>query len=241
MALERVNIANCPDRLQVALHRDRYDFVLAQLSAGQRVLEVGTGDGIFSKELLARCASYVGVEYDHATCVAARHNTEGKANIIEADARCLPFNKGEFSFVICLEVLEHLGDYQAGVKSIHHCLEPNGAAIFSVPYRRRGGSSKTNPYHLYEPGENELVSLLKQLFVDVRVYYQYFEETSWLTMARKLHLRRLLGLDRIYFDLTTGQPHATARLRIGQWPQGMKISLIVVAKAKKQPSLRLTA
>lgn len=233
MSLERVDVDNCEDRLQVVLHRARYDFVLARLLPGQKVLEIGVGVATFTEELLPRCNEYVGVEYDHDTCLMARKKTAGKAKIVQADARNLPFGKDEFSFIVCLEVLEHLGDWRAGVINIHRCLHPEGVTVISVPYRRIGGRSKINEYHLYEPGEQELVSLLKQLFVNVEVYYQYFEETRWMTLARTFHIRRLLGLHHIYAHLSAGQPWATARLRLDRKSKGMKVGLIIVAGGKK--------
>jgi len=234
MALERVDVDNCSDRLQIVLHRARYDFVLARLTAGQRVLEIGTGLGTFTKELFQKCDSYIGVEFDHDTCLEVRRKTEGKAEIIEADARCLPFRDNQFSFIVCLEVLEHLGDWTAGARNIHRCVQPGGMAIISVPYRRIGSKSETNEYHIYEPGEKELVSLFKQLFDRVEVFYQYFEETDFMTLARRLHIRRFLGMVRIYADLSAGLPHATSKLRIGQQSRGMNTSLILVVSGKKQ-------
>ena len=233
MALERVDIDGCEDQLQVVLHRARYDFVLARLKPGQRVLEIGVGAGIFTKELWPRCGSYVGVEFDQAACAAARQKTEGRAEIIQGDARKLPFRENEFAFIICLEVLEHLGDFQAGVENIHRCLHPDGTVIISVPYRQIGGKSETNEHHPYEPGEQELVSLLKKLFSKVEIHYQFFEEKWWMTFARKLHLRRVLGLHRIYADLSAGLPNATSKLRIGQRREGLITNLIVVVRGKK--------
>jgi SAM-dependent methyltransferase len=232
MTLERVDIEGCEDQLQVVLHRARYDFVLARLKPGQRVLEIGVGAGIFTKELWPRCGSYVGVEFDHAACVAARQKTEGRAEIIQGDARNLPFGENEFAFIICLEVLEHLGNFQPGVENIHRCLKPDGTAIISVPYRRTGGKSATNEHHPYEPGEQELVSLLQKLFSKVEVHYQFFEERWWMTLARKLHLRRVLGLHQIYADLSAGLPHATSKLKIGERREGLKLNLIVVLSGK---------
>ncbi len=118
MILERVDLDHCPDLLRAALHRRRYDFVLERLPAGQDVLEIGTGPGAFARQLLPKCGSYTGVEYDPGTCVQAREKNPG-AEIIEADARKLPFEESRFSFILCLEVLEHLGDWQAGVRNIH--------------------------------------------------------------------------------------------------------------------------
>jgi hypothetical protein len=106
-------------------------------------------------------------------------------------------------------------------------------AIVSVPYRRVGGKSKTNEYHVYEPGEEELVSLFQQLFSTVEVRYQYFEETWPMSLARTLHLRRLLGLHRAYADLSAGTPAALEKLHIHPQPRGMKLGLIVAASGRK--------
>ena len=233
MALERVDVDRCEDRLQIVLHRARYDFVLNRLPSGQHVLEIGTGAGTFTRELFPKCASYVGVEFDPDACELARRKTDGKANVVQGDARNLTFEDNRFSFIVCLEVLEHLGDFQAGVRSIHRCLRPDGVAIISVPHRRSGGKSETNEHHPYEPGEGELVSLFKQLFAKVEVQYQFFEETAVMTLARKLHLRRVLGLHRIYADLSAGLPQATARLAIGPRSRGLNTNLLLVAGGKK--------
>ena len=197
------------------------------------MLEIGTGPGTFSRELAPRCGSYLGVEYDQETLLAARERTGGKAEIIQADARCLPFEENRFSFVVCLEVLEHLGDFEAGVKSLRHCLRPEGIAIISVPYRRIGGKSLTNEHHPYEPGEAELVASFQRLFSNVEVYYQFFYEPSWLSLARTFHLRRVLGLVQCYADLTAGLPSATSRLKISRQSHGWNLNLLLAATGKK--------
>ena len=233
MTLERVDVENCQDRLQIVLHCARYDFVLARLKPEQKVLEIGTGAGTFTQALFPKCGSFVGVEYDENACDETRRKTGNRAKIIQADARKLPFADNEFSFIICLEVLEHLGDWRAGVRNIHRCLQSDGMAIVSVPWRRIGGKSETNEHHPYEPGEQELVSVFRQLFRDVEIYYQYFEETALMTIARKIHARRLLGMAGFYADLSAGSPSATARLHIGKRSVGMNLGLILVAAGKK--------
>lgn len=233
MILERLDADQCEDRTQIVLHRARYDFALARLAGQQDVLEIGTGAGVFTRELQPRCGSYIGVEFDPDACELARQKTGGKAEIIQGDARQLPFADNRFSFVVCLEVLEHLGDWRAGVCQIHRCIKPEGTAVISVPYRCIGGTNPGNPYHLYEPGEDELVAEFKQCFGTVEVYYQYFEETSWMSLVRRLHLRRLFGLEKIYAALTAGKPEATSRLKIATRSGGMNINLILVLAGKK--------
>jgi len=230
--VERVDVDNCESRLQVVLHRARYDFVLAHLPPGQSVLEIGTGTGTFAKELSKRCARYAGVEYDPVACQMSRQKSGLQQEIIQGDARSLPFEANQFSFVVCLEVLEHLGDFEAGVKEIHRCINSDGTAIISVPYRKIGRKNTTT-YHPYEPGERELVGTFERLFKKVDVYYQYFEETPRMTLARNLHLRRVFRMDKIYADLANGLPQATEKLHIGARSGGWNMGLLLVVNGKK--------
>jgi ubiquinone/menaquinone biosynthesis C-methylase UbiE len=231
MTLERVDINQCEDQLQIVLHRARYDFVLARLAPAQRVLEIGTGAGTFTKELFAKSGSFTGVEFDEKACLETRRKTDNRAEIIQGDARCLPFKDNQFSFIICLEVLEHLGDFKAGIREIHRCLRSDGIGIISIPYRRIG-KAEANEFHLYEPGAKELVSSFKKLFSKVEVHYQYLEETYLMTLLRTLHLRRLFGAGQIYADLSAGLPSATEKLRIGRQSRGMRTHLILVISGK---------
>lgn len=230
--VERVDVDSCESPLQVVLHRARYDFVLDHLPPAQSVLEIGTGTGTFARELSKRCSRYAGVEYDPVACQMSRKKSGLQQEIIQGDARRLPFEANQFSFIVCLEVLEHLGDFEAGVKEIHRCISPDGTAIISVPYRKTG-KKNTSAYHLYEPGERELTGAFEKLFKKVEVHYQYFEETRWMTLVRNVHLRRLFGMHRIYADLTNGLPQATGKIHIGEQSGGMNISLLLIATGKK--------
>jgi ubiquinone/menaquinone biosynthesis C-methylase UbiE len=232
MSVERLDTENCGDPLQAFLHKQRYDFVLSQLRTDDSVLEIGTGVGALARMLLGHCASYVGIEYDSDSCAEACRRTNN-ANIIQADARTLPFRDDNFSFIICLEVLEHLGDWKAGVRHIHRCLQKNGVAIISVPYRRRGGRSKTNEYHIYEPGERQLVEELNRFFDRVEIEYQFFQESFFMSLARTLRVRRFVGLAKLYSDLSRGEPYTLDRLILSDRPKGLKIGLVIVATGKK--------
>jgi SAM-dependent methyltransferase len=233
-AKERIDTATTTDRLQERLHEQRFEFVLSQLGEVESVLELGTGVGSFSPRLAARCRRYTGVDYDAESVAQVSKRLAGKAEVLQADARSLPFPPRSFSAIVCLEVLEHLGDWQAGVSEIHRCLVPDGMAVLSIPYRVRGGKSDTNPYHLYEPGENELVSLLIQRFKNVTVHYQFFPETLMMGIARRLHLRRVLGLVEPYRALAVGSPDALSRLEIARKAFGLKLHLLAVVRQPKE-------
>ena len=233
-AQERLDTRSSSDRLQVALHQQRYDFVLQNLARLESVLEIGTGEGNLSVLLAPRCARYVGLEFDPNTGLRVSQRLGGAHPIVRGDARKLPFEPRSFSGIVCLEVLEHLGDFRAGISNIQRCLRDDGRAILSVPYRRRGGASATNVYHLYEPGEGELVAALEQCFESVAVRFQYFQETPLMQAARLLHLRKILGLHQRYRSLTLGEPQALSQLKLGSKAGGMKLHLIAVVDRPKQ-------
>src|SRR6266498_4359265 len=163
-AKERLDTRTSTDRLQIALHNQRYEFVLGNLSRLESVLEVGTGDGNLSTLLAKKCGNYIGLEFDAESCRVTKERLGGAYRVIQGDARAMPFEPRTFTGIVCLEVLEHLGDFEAGIQNIHRCLREDGMAIISVPYRRRGGPSVTNIYHLYEPGERELLATLQRYF-----------------------------------------------------------------------------
>jgi SAM-dependent methyltransferase len=229
-AKERIDTAATTDRLQERLHEQRFDFALNQLGEIESVLELGTGVGSFSPRLAARCRRYTGVDYDAESVAQTSKRLMGKGEVLQADARSLPFPPHSFSAIVCLEVLEHLGDWRAGVGEIHRCLVPEGMAVLSVPYRVHGGKSDTNPFHLYEPGEKELVSALAERFKEVIVYYQFFTETVAMGIARRLHLRRALGLVEPYRALSAGSPDALSRLQIARQAAGLKLHLLAVLR-----------
>ena len=228
-AVERLDLERTDDRLQVALHQQRYDFVLARLSPEDSVLEVGTGTGGFSQKVAGTCKKYAGLEYDASACEVTRSRLGGHAAVLQGDAQAMPFPSGSFSAVVCLEVLEHLEHYRKAVGEIHRCLRPEGRAMISVPYRRIGGPNPSNRFHLYEPGEKELVAEFRRYFTRVETFYQYFEEPRWMTLARVLHLRSVVGLASVYRDLALGTPETTARLQVATKPGGLKINLLLVA------------
>src|SRR5262249_52345946 len=114
-AEERLDTRTSSDHLQVALHNQRYEFVLQNLGRLESVLEIGTGDGNLSVLLAPRCGRYVGLEFDPDTCLRASQRLGSAYPVVRGDARALPFEARNFSGIVCLEVLEHLGEFRAGI------------------------------------------------------------------------------------------------------------------------------
>jgi ubiquinone/menaquinone biosynthesis C-methylase UbiE len=228
-AVERLDVDHSGDGLQVLLHNQRYHFALERISRQDAVLEIGTGAGCFSKTLVDYGVTYTGLELDPGACQRTRERLNGRGTVVQGDAQQMPFPDEAFMVLVCLEVLEHLPDYRKAVAEIHRCLKSGGRAIISVPYRKRGGPNPLNPYHLYEPGEAELRKAFERHFEKVDAEYQYFQETAWMTLARKCHARRFLGLAAAYGDLARGLPSAMAKVKIAGQSNGLNLALLLVA------------
>jgi ubiquinone/menaquinone biosynthesis C-methylase UbiE len=233
-AVERLDAETSDNRLQILLHKQRYDFTLQRISKDDTVLEIGTGVGYFSQMLAQHCQAYTGIEIEAEACQEARRRLQGRGQVMQGDAQALPFEDGSYSAVVCLEVLEHLLDFKKAVREIHRCLRPGGQGIISVPYRKYGGKNPLNRFHLYEPGERELIEAFGTYFAKVEASFQYFEETALMTAARIFRLRRILGLASVYRDLTLGEPSALKKLRIGNRGRGMNITLLLVVSERRE-------
>jgi len=134
------------------------DFFASHVQAGSRcrVLEIGCGDGINAFELakLARrkgiSLRYCGVDIAEAPLQRARRlarklDLEGSTEFRQIDAAVLDSLPGEpVDIVILADILEHLEDPEALLKSLKPKLGDHAIALISVPtpnYERVFGSS----------------------------------------------------------------------------------------------------
>ena len=119
------------------------DFKYLRLSQGDRVLDVGCGEGRHCiTAYLAADISVMGVDLNEQDLTIARQRFkpfEDKTNhnksltFQRANALALPFSDHSFDKVICSEVLEHITDYLAVLAEINRVLKPDGLLVVSVP------------------------------------------------------------------------------------------------------------
>lgn len=114
------------------------------MQAGQRVLDLGCGEG---RHVIAACAldgvDAVGVDLSLNDLTTARERMRefrGETAddsalflLLAGDALRLPFADASFDAVICSEVLEHIPDYRSAVMEIARVLKPGGRFCASVP------------------------------------------------------------------------------------------------------------
>ena len=97
---------------------------------GRRVLDVGCSGGYFASLLAERGFEVTGIER------ADGHGGDFPRNVrlVEHDLeQGLPALDGRFGFIICADVLEHLRDPGALLRSLNGVLEPDGRIVASLP------------------------------------------------------------------------------------------------------------
>src|SRR3989338_1757652 len=82
-----------------------------------KVLEVGCGDGRSIFDLLSLTKNIVGIDHDDKAVHDAKNkfSNEPSIQILKADATHLPFQDGEFDFVICMTTFANFADNKFAV------------------------------------------------------------------------------------------------------------------------------
>jgi SAM-dependent methyltransferase len=104
---------------------------LLSASPGPRVLNVGAGQGSFSKLLEARGFEVVSTDVSPKACEVLTRRVRGR--VVRADAVALPFADASFDAVVLGEVIEHVEEDVAALVESRRVLRAGGAAALSVP------------------------------------------------------------------------------------------------------------
>ncbi len=104
---------------------------------GGRVLDVGCGTGVMAGELLARGCEFWGIDPSPNMVRQAEANyaNETDAHFSVGAAEQIDFPDGHFDAVVCMGVLERVGDEESALRELSRVLKPGGTLIVTVPNR----------------------------------------------------------------------------------------------------------
>src|SRR5271167_4894062 len=122
-----------PEGLEPAGFARRSNFLLGNVRKGERVLDVGCGEGRFAVELIRTGAEVVGLD------VAAEPLRRARERHPELDLRQMaaegawPLEDASFDAVWAGEVIEHVADTAGWLSEARRVLRSGGSLIASTP------------------------------------------------------------------------------------------------------------
>jgi len=128
------------DRLVAWSHSRRFGtgVSLAREFCGKRVLDFGSGDGTFLAMLMMSReapALAIGAELMHAVIddCRRRYCDESRLKFVRVEELDGPNHIGAYDAVFCMEVLEHVVDWEPELERMARLVSPGGKLIVSVP------------------------------------------------------------------------------------------------------------
>jgi ubiquinone/menaquinone biosynthesis C-methylase UbiE len=126
-----------PVELEPPDWRRRLAFLRGEVRPGDRVLDVGCGDGRFTVELARGGARAVGVDVAQAALERARARDGGPDFRLVPIDGALPFEDGSFELVWASEVIEHIADTARWLSEVRRVLVPRGRLLVTTPSHGR--------------------------------------------------------------------------------------------------------
>jgi SAM-dependent methyltransferase len=126
-----------PDPLDPPDRGLRLRFLRSSVCAGERVLDLGCGDGWMCAELDSLGARPLGVEVAAAAVERARRHHPGlEFRLAEIDGE-LPLEDNAFDVVWASEVIEHVADTARWLSEVRRVLRPRGRLLLTTPNHSR--------------------------------------------------------------------------------------------------------
>jgi SAM-dependent methyltransferase len=160
-------------------HMSRYVFA-SDIAPGRGVLDVGCGCGYGTNYMALRGAkAVVGIDTsEEAVSYAATRYKRRNLHFAVMDARCLGLG-WDFDLITCFEMIEHVADAPALLRSVYDTMAEDGVFLVSTPNRVTyvaGGEDGKNPFHVREYDKDEFLSLLRLVFPHVDLLGQFWIE-----------------------------------------------------------------
>ncbi len=156
---------------------------MAHLHQGMLVLEVGSGTGYTSQEIISRIGIDSLVALDQSIHMYMKAREKFPLRFVRGDAENLPFRDSTFDAVISAGSIEYWPDPQKGVSEMHRVVKPDGWAVIIGP------NKPENPF-FRKIAENIM------LFPETHEYRMWFERAGFRDIQMKI-----VGPNRLWKSL----------------------------------------
>ena len=177
-----------PDDLHPPLVERRRAFLLARVSPGDRVLDLGCGEGDFTAALAAAGTDALGADVSERALEHARARHPDLRFELVPPHGPFPWPDGAFDVVWASEVVEHVLDTARWLSEVRRVLTPGGRLLLTTPDHPR----------------------LHRLALAVRGFERHFEPRGdHLRFYTRRSLRELLsdfGFDEVSIEGAGGLP-----------------------------------
>jgi len=198
---EELNAILCSDELSYGQYDQKDEAqgerskLLSHLIEGQKVLQIGCGNGDLTLEIARLGFDVVGVDISktrvqQAIELAKKENLDAKAQFMVMDATSLEFPDNSFDTVLIVEVLEHVRDFRKLLEEAVRVVRNGGRIIVSVP----NGLLVPSPGHLRVFFKDTLTTELSQ----------YAEEITWHELPSQEWLVCSFFVKKPQLDITKG-------------------------------------
>lgn len=114
--------------------RRRASFDALAPKAGDRILDLGCGNGLLTEELaraVGPSGHVTGLDASPDMLAAARNRLNGRSNITltHSDAGALPFEPGSFDKAVSVQVFEYITSRRPVLRALHQVLQPQGRLV----------------------------------------------------------------------------------------------------------------
>lgn len=224
----------CPGQIYAQVNPRGMDrarrLILRKVGQGQRVLEVGSGDGETSRLLARQGNAVVSIDISRVALETARKRVAGEGLDLRyeyGDARALNFASDTFDYVVSEHFVEHLSpsDLLVHLTEVQRVLRKGGCYLISTPSRLWNGRRSVG-FHLRVYTLEELCQVVEQAGFAVTWLEPRFLRRLGFVIALKKPLLWPVFLWERLLDA----------IRIYKWPPGIRSRLIpsVIVCASKR-------
>jgi 2-polyprenyl-3-methyl-5-hydroxy-6-metoxy-1,4-benzoquinol methylase len=129
--------ASVPEGLEPSHLALRCRFLLERVQTGERVLDVGCGEGQFAAELERAGASVVAIDVAEEPLRRARARSPSLDLLLVPDDGPWPLEDSSFDVVWAGEVIEHVLDTAGWLSELRRVLRSGGRLLLSTPAHER--------------------------------------------------------------------------------------------------------